>query len=83
MIGSDGYTYASIADRLLGERENTQRNANLAFLRQTGASEDEARAYCGAYDAAKPYGSHFQKDREAYNAYNAIRAAKSATPQPR
>lgn len=72
MIGSDGYTYASTALRLLGEPEKTDRNREIERLRQNRNPEHCTRAYYEAYDACQG-GSHYDRNEAGLDAsFNAI-----------
>jgi hypothetical protein len=49
-VGSDGYEYADLSEKLLGRRAQTTRNGNIASYRANGSREDAVRAYLEAFD---------------------------------
>jgi hypothetical protein len=48
---AQGYTYASVVDRLCNRREETLRNGNIASYRRADYDEPAVRAYWQAFDA--------------------------------
>ena len=58
LIASDGYEYADLTQRILGEPLENFRNRQVRELR-LGYEEGEVRAYIEAYDRAR--GAHTSK----------------------
>ena len=50
---SDGYTYKDITDRLLGRREETDRNRAIDYAKGLGCGSQGVKNFVEAYDAAK------------------------------
>lgn len=78
---SDGYSYASIADRLLGRQEQTPRNRDLSSIYCCEYSHRYAAAWTEAYDEA-PEDDHWAKFDKAHRAARGATSAATRYQQP-
>ena len=68
IVATDGYEYADLTQRLLGQPLKNPRNTKLSVLTEAGYPREEVQAFFKAYDKAR--GKHPDKEQTGWSALN-------------
>ncbi|NQW80040.1 MAG: hypothetical protein HQ445_02570 [Polaromonas sp.] len=80
ILGSDGYEYKNLAQRLLGQILDSDHNVQITRLQKAGYPTDEVDVFSAAY--RKKRGSHPEKYDAGWYALNRQRAHTNAARFP-